>query len=130
MSILTNSWAQHLKSLAGNNKSNKNMTTFTDALTLSTTINKQLNALVEDVHAAVLLVEPNNSIQRTHIWANFGRTQSRANISIVCLIGTGPRAHAVTIDHKQAVASTITSILSAREITNCKTINSTSASTQ
>jgi hypothetical protein len=121
-SLLSNSWAQHLKSLARNNKTNKNMMAFMKALTPSTTISKQLNMLVEEVDAAVLLVGPNNSFQRTHSWAKFVGTQSRLNISIVCLIGTGPRAYAVTVDHKQAVASTTTSIPSAMEITNYKTI--------
>jgi hypothetical protein len=107
MSILSDSWAQHLKSLAGNDKANKNMTAFTEALAPSMTITEQLNALVEDVNAAVLLVGPNNSIQRTHSWTKFGGTQSRPNISIVCLIGTGPRAHAVTVNHKQAVATAV-----------------------
>ncbi len=78
---------------------------------------------MEEVKAAVLLMGPNNSIQRTHSWAKFGGMQSHLNISIVCLIGMGPRAHAVTIDHKQAVAWMTTSIPSSTEITNCKTIN-------
>ena len=62
MSILSNSRAQHLKSLAGNNEANKNMMAFTEALAPSATISEQLNALVEDVDAAVLLVGPDNSI--------------------------------------------------------------------
>jgi hypothetical protein len=37
MTILSNSWAQHLKNLAGNNDANKNMKAFMDALVLSTT---------------------------------------------------------------------------------------------
>jgi hypothetical protein len=123
MMILSNPWAQHLNSLAGNYEANKNMTVFTEALAPSTTTSKQLNSLVEEVIAAVLLVGPNNSIQRTYSWAKFGGTQSRSNTSIVCLIGTGPRAHAVTVDHKQAVALTTTSIPSSTEITNCKTID-------
>jgi hypothetical protein len=123
MSILSNSWAQHLKSLTGNDEANKNMMVFTEALAPSMTISKQLNALVQDVNAAVLLVAPNNSIQRIHSRAKFGGTHSWSNISIVCLIGTGPRVHAVTVNHKQAGASTTTSIPSAMGITNCKTIN-------
>jgi hypothetical protein len=123
MTILSNSWAQHLNSLAGNDEANKNMTAFTEALTPSTTTSKQLNLLAEEVDAAVLIVGPNNSIQRTHSWAKFGGTQSRPNISIVCLIGTGPRMHAVSVDHKQAAALTTTSIPSSMEITNCKAID-------
>jgi hypothetical protein len=123
MTILSNFWAQYLNGLAGNNEAKKNMTAFTEALTPSTTTSKQLNLLVEEVDAAVLLMGPNNSIQRTHSWAKFGGIQSRPNISVVCLIGTDPRVHAVTIDHKQAVASTTTSIPTSTEITNCKTID-------
>jgi hypothetical protein len=47
MTILSNSWAHHLNSLAGNKKANKNMMAFTEALTPSTTTSKQLNLLVE-----------------------------------------------------------------------------------
>jgi hypothetical protein len=93
MTILSNSWAQHLNSLAGKDEANKNMTTFTEALAPFMTTSKQLNSLVEEVNAAVLFVGPNNSIHRTHSWAKFGGTQSRPITSIVCLIGTGPRAH-------------------------------------
>jgi hypothetical protein len=99
------------------------MMAFTEALAPSTTTSKWLNSLVEEVDDAVLLVGPNNSIQRTHSWAKFGGTQSRPNTSIVCLIGTGPRAHAVTVDHKQGVALTTTSIPSFTGIANCKTID-------
>ncbi len=123
MTILSNSWAQHLNSLAGNDEANENMTAFMKALAPSMTTSKQLNSLVEEVNAAVLLVGLNNLIQRTHSWATFGGTRSRPITSIVCLIGTGPRAHAVTVDHKQAVALTTTSIPSSTEITNCKTID-------
>jgi hypothetical protein len=72
MIILSNSWAQHLNSLAGNNEANKNMTAFTEALAPSTITSKRSNSLVEEVDAAVLLVGPNNSFQRTHSWAKFG----------------------------------------------------------
>jgi hypothetical protein len=123
MTILSNSWAQHLNSLAGNNEANKNMTAFMEALAPSTTTSKQLNSLVEEVDAAVLLVGPNNLIHRTHSWAKFGGTQSHPITLIVCLIGMGPRADAITVDHKQAVALTTTSIPSSTEITNCKTID-------
>jgi hypothetical protein len=58
MTILSNSWAQHLKYLSRNNDANKNMKAFTDALAPSTTTSKRLNALVEEVDAAVLLVGP------------------------------------------------------------------------
>ena len=75
MMILSNSWAQHLNSLAGNDEANKNMMAFMEALAPSMTTSKQLNSLVEEVNAAVLLVGPNNSIQRTHSWAKFGGTQ-------------------------------------------------------
>jgi hypothetical protein len=74
MTILSNSWAQHLNSLAGNDEANKNMMAFTEALALFRTTSKQLNSLVEEIDAAVLLVGPNNSIQRTHSWAKFGGT--------------------------------------------------------
>jgi hypothetical protein len=40
MTILSNSLAQHLKSLAGNNKANKNMTAFMKALAPSMTISE------------------------------------------------------------------------------------------
>jgi hypothetical protein len=101
MTILSNSWAQHLKSLTGKDKANKNIKAFTNAFALSKTTTKQLNELVEEVNAAILLMGPKNSVQRTHSWAKFGKKQSRPNISIAYLIKTGPRANAVTIDHNQ-----------------------------
>jgi hypothetical protein len=123
MTILSNSWAQHLKSLAGNNEANKNIKAFTNTLAPSKTTNKLLNALVEEVDTAILLVGPKNSVQRTHSWAKFGEKKSRLDISIACLIGTGPRANAVTIDYNQAVALTTISIPSATDIAACKTVD-------
>jgi hypothetical protein len=38
MTILLNSWAQDLKNLAGINEANSNMTVFTNALALTTTL--------------------------------------------------------------------------------------------
>jgi hypothetical protein len=122
MTILSNSWAQHLKNLAGNNDANKNMKAFTDALAPSRTISKRLNALVKEVDAAVLLMGSTNSIQQTHSWAKFGRMQSRPDFSIICPIGMGPQANAVTVDHNQAVAAATVAIPLATEISNCKTI--------
>jgi hypothetical protein len=58
MTILRNSWAQHLKNLAGNDDANKNMKAFADALASSTTIRERLNALVKEVNAAVILMGP------------------------------------------------------------------------
>jgi hypothetical protein len=123
MTILSNSWAQHLKSLTGKDKANKNIKAIPDALAPSKTTNELLNALVEEVNATILLVGPKNSVQRTHSWAKFGEKQSRPDISIACLIGTGPRANAVIIDHNQAVALTTISIPSATEIAACKTVD-------
>jgi hypothetical protein len=66
-------------------------------------------------------VGPKNSIQQTHSWAKFGRTQSRPDFSIICLIRTGPQANAVTVDHNQAVVAATIAIPLATEISNCKT---------
>ncbi len=62
MAILSNSWAEHLKNLRRNEDANKHMKMFTNALAPSKTIPKQVNALVEDVDAGILLVGPKNSI--------------------------------------------------------------------
>jgi hypothetical protein len=99
MSILSNSWAQHLKSLAGNDGANKNMMAFTEALAAYKTTSKRIDALIKEVEAAVLLVGPKNLVQQTHSWTKFGGTRSHPNFSIACLIGAGPRANAVTIYH-------------------------------
>jgi hypothetical protein len=66
MTILSNSWAQQLKSFAGNNKANKNIKAFTNVLAPSKTTIKRLNKLVKEDDAAILLVGPKNSVQRTH----------------------------------------------------------------
>jgi hypothetical protein len=53
MAILSNSWAEHLKNLVGNEDANKNMKASTDALAPSMMIRKRLGALVKDVDAAI-----------------------------------------------------------------------------
>jgi hypothetical protein len=104
-------------------KQKKSIKAFTNALAPSKTTTKQLNALVKEVDAAILLVGPKNSVQRTHSWAKFGGKQSWPKIFIACLIRTGPRANTVTIDHNLAVALTTISIPSAMEIAACKTVD-------
>jgi hypothetical protein len=122
MTILSNSWVQHLKNLARNNDANKNMKAFMDALAPSMTISKRLNSLVEEVDNAVPLVGPKNSIQQTHSCAKFGGMQSQPDFSIICLIRKSPQANAVTVDHNQAVAVATIAIPLVTEISNCKTI--------
>jgi hypothetical protein len=48
MAILSNSWAEHLKNLKGNEDANKHMKAFTNALAPSKTIPEQVNALIKD----------------------------------------------------------------------------------
>jgi hypothetical protein len=123
MTILSNSWAQHLAGIAGNDDANKNMRAFMETLTPSKITTKQHNALVEKVDATVLLVGPKNLVQQTHSWTKFGRTQSRPTITTTCLVGSGPRAMPVTIDENQAVALQTIAIPFATEISACKSVD-------
>jgi hypothetical protein len=122
MAILSNSWAEHLKNLAGSDNTNKNMKAFTDALAPSKSIPSQIDALVKDINAGILLVSPKNSILQTHSWKRFGRTRSRPDYDIYCLIGTGPIGQGVTVDIIGATSANQVSIPSATEISNCRTI--------
>jgi hypothetical protein len=108
--------------LARNNKVNNNMKAFIEALAASKTISKWIDTLIEEVNASVLLLGQKNLVQQTHSWTKFGRTRSCPNISITCLIGTGPWANAVIIDHNQAAPSTTISIPSKTYIAACKTV--------
>jgi hypothetical protein len=71
MAILSNSWAQELKSLAGNNKANKNMKAFSEALAPTTTVAEPTATLVKEINAAVLLAGPDSTVLRTQSWAKF-----------------------------------------------------------
>jgi hypothetical protein len=122
MAILSNGWAQHFRSIVGNNDANKSMKAFTNAFAPATTLAERVNALIEEVDAAVLLVGPGGTVLRTHSWAKFGRTRSRPNFIVGSLIGTGPRASVVVIDHGAVIASSTVTILAATEIANCGTI--------
>ena len=98
MAILSNSWAQHLRSQAGGEEANKNMKAFTEAFAPTTTLAERVTALVEEIDAAALLAGPDGAVLRTHSWTKFGGTRSRANTTVACLIGTGPRANVVIVD--------------------------------
>ncbi len=116
MTILSNSWAQHLTNLAGIDKANSNMTAFTHALLPTATLDQRINNLTKEIDATVLFAGPNNMIFRSHSWAKFGGTQSRPNLSIACLAGTGPRAIPVIVYHTCTIASaTITTPLVKRD---------------
>jgi hypothetical protein len=56
MAILSNGWAQHFRSIARNDKANKNMKAFSNAFAPTTTLAERVNALVEEVDVAVLLI--------------------------------------------------------------------------
>jgi hypothetical protein len=122
MAILSNSWAEHLKNLGGNKDANKHMKAFTNALAPSKTIPEQVNALVKDVDAGILLVSPQNSILRTHSWKRFGGTRSRPDYDIFCLIGTGPIGQGVSVDIISVTSAYPISIVSATEISNRRTV--------
>ncbi len=87
MAILSNSWAQHLAGIAGNDDANKNMRAFTEALALSKTTTEQQNTLVEEVDVTVLLMVSKKLVQQTHSWTKFRGTQSRPKITIAASLG-------------------------------------------
>jgi hypothetical protein len=122
MVILSNSWAEHLKNLGGNEDANKHMKAFTNALAPLKTIPEQVNALVEDVDAGILLIGSKNSILRTHSWKRFGGTRSRPDYNIFCLIRTGPIGQGVSVDTVSITSAYPTSIVSATEISNRRTV--------
>jgi hypothetical protein len=122
MAILSNSWAKHLKNLAGSDDTNKNIKAFTDALAPLKSIPSWIDALVEDINAGILLVGPKNSILQTHSWKWFGGTRSWPDYNIFCLIGTGPIGQGVTVDIVGATSANQVSIPPATEISNCRTI--------
>jgi hypothetical protein len=119
MAILSNSWAQHFRSIVGNDDANKNMKAFTDAFATATTLAKRVNTLIEEVDAAVLLVRPGSTVLQMHSWAKFGGMCLRPNFIVGTLIGTGPRASAVAIDHGAAVASLTITVPTVTKIANC-----------
>jgi hypothetical protein len=122
MAILSNSCAQHFRSIVGNNNANKNMKAFTDAFAPATTLAKRVNTLIEEVDAAMLLVGPGGTVLQMHSWAKFDGMHSRPNFIVGSLIGMGPRASAVVINHGAAIASLTVTIPAATEIANCRTI--------
>jgi hypothetical protein len=89
---------------------------------LSKTIPEQVNALVEDVDAGILLIGPQNSILRTHSWKRFGGTRSRPDYNIFCLIGTGLIGQGVSVDIVSVTSAYSISIVSATEISNRRTV--------
>ncbi len=96
------------------------MKAFTDAFAPAMTLAERVNALVKEVDAAVLLVlvGPGGTVLQTHSWAKFGGTRSCPNFIVGSLIGTGPRASAVVINHGAAIASLTVTIPAATEITS------------
>jgi hypothetical protein len=66
MAILSSSWTQHFKSLAGNDEANKNMKAFSDAFAPAMTVAERVAVLVEEIDAAVLLAGPDGTVLRTH----------------------------------------------------------------
>ena len=122
MAILSNSWAQHLRSQAGGEEANKNMKAFTEAFAPTTTLAERVTALVEEIDAAALLAGPDGAVLRTHSWTKFGGTRSRANTTVACLIGTGSRANVVIVDCNRVVVTTSVSIPSEIDIAGCLTV--------
>jgi hypothetical protein len=123
MTILSNSWAQHLASAAGTNDANKNMRAFTAALTPHKFANEWREALIEEIDAAVLLVGPKNLVQQTHSWTKFGGTRSRPQISIACLISAGPRATVISLNHTIGIRMQTVHIPTTRRIAACKMVD-------
>jgi hypothetical protein len=98
------------------------MKAFAQSFAPTTTLAERVNALVEEIDMAVLLVGPNNRVLQIHSLTKFGGTCSRPNVIVGSLIRMGPRAIMVIINHGAAVASTTVIIPAATKIANCKTI--------
>ena len=122
MAILSNSWAEHLKNIAGSEDANKNMKAYTNALPSSKSLLEMVDALVEDVDAGILLVGPKNSILRTHSWKKIGGTRTRSDYRVWCMIGSGPTGQGVEVDITFVTSASPVSIALATEIANCRTV--------
>jgi hypothetical protein len=105
-----------------NNNANKNMRAFTDAFAPATMLAERVKALAKEVDLAVFLVRMSGAVLQTHSWSKFGGACSHPNFIILSLIGTGPRASAVIINHGAVVASLTVTIPAATEIANYKLI--------
>jgi hypothetical protein len=122
MAILSNSWAQHFRSITVNNNINKNMRAFTNAFASTTTLAKRVNTVAKEVNLVVFLVKMSGTVLQMHSWLKFGGMRSCPNFIIVSLIGMGPRASAVIINHGTAVAFLTITLPAVTMTANCKLI--------
>jgi hypothetical protein len=110
MVIISNSWAQHFRSITVNNNANKNEG-FHRRLSPTMTLAKRVKAFTKEVNSTVFLIGTCGTVLPMHSWSKFGRMCSHPNFIRASLIGTSPRASPVIINRGIAVAcSTITII--------------------
>ena len=103
--VNSNSWKQYYEILPGDDEGNKNMRSFSDfSSDTSTDGVSKLRDLVEDPNT-VFLGASNGKILILHSPTNFGGTRTRKSNKLACLTGLGPKAIGIVLDEKSILST-------------------------
>jgi hypothetical protein len=124
---LHDSWKALFASFtAVNEAGDRNVAGFTGAMDLEASLGKKMTKLVQPFG---LLLTANNKkgIAILHHPHNFGGTLLRPSNKVGCLVGVGPSAVPIMLDHDGALSSIAANVPSIAAIADCATVNDLAA---
>eukprot|EP00957_Ditylum_brightwellii_P188852 14375408-Ditylum_brightwellii.AAC.1 len=95
---LSNSWIQFFISLSTNKEGNNNMEAFTNAINSSKSKDERVQALVEDVGAAVFTADVEKQVATLHSFKIIGGTRACLEKKMICLLGVGIEAACMEVN--------------------------------
>ena len=118
--MTSRSWENHLTNLHTNGDGNKNLMSYSNALSSGLTEEEKIRNLTENVNDVVAGVDAENKIMLFHSCANLGGTRARAAHKIVALVGMDQLTYCVEIVISSALTDCNFDAPSLTAYTNCK----------
>ena len=125
--ILQASWNSLFNSLNEVNESGKrNIAGFTDAMDAEANINIQMTRLTQPL-GLLLIANNSKEVSIIHHSHNFGRTLLRPTHKVGCLVGMGPNATPVILNHRSALSPVTAVVPPIADIKACLTADELAA---
>jgi hypothetical protein len=114
-------WADWFINHPSNDAGNKNLNAFTNVLSSGDPVDSKLRALVEEIDTIILAADSNKNNMILHSPTNFGRTMSRPDNKVVCMLGLGSQASScILIDLDMAFKDFQIVVPSVQDLAGCE----------
>ena len=119
--MTSRSWKNYLTELPSNDDGNKNIISFSEAMSKDLSSEEKVKNLTEDKDKIVACVDGEGKIQLVHSISNLGGTRSRTNNKIVGIMGIEHQGICVELIETSMISDCTFDAPSLEAYKNCKT---------